>query len=77
MEKIAHAEGGFIVKEYISPAISGGNDSIGRVPPAVLFTAAAAGLLAGVTAGFVVSGVKKVFGDIVATDIPALEPCID
>ena len=65
------------MKKYEAPSLSGGHDDMGRVPPAVVLTSAAAGLLAGVVAGIAVTGVKKLFGDIVQVNLPALEPCID
>ncbi len=64
------------MKKYEAPLLSEGRGDMGRVPPAVLLTSAAAGLVAGISAGFVAAGVKKLFGDIVEVRIPALEPCI-
>ena len=76
MEKVNQVEGGYIMRKYEAPMLSEGCGDMGRVPPAVLLTSAAAGLVAGVSAAFVATGIKKLFGDIVEVRIPALEPCI-
>ena len=64
------------MKKYNAPAVIAALNDMGRVPPAMLLTAAAKGLAMGVAAGL---GLAKLFGSdkkIVEWRLPALEPCL-
>ncbi len=71
------------MKEYKAPVLSSagrGPEWVAPVAPALVAAAAksfTATVFAVLAVSPVASGVKKVMGDIVATDIPALEPCLD
>lgn len=64
------------MKKYSTPILSGVYG--GRFPaPAALVAGLAKGATVGVAALLGVSSVKKVFGNIVEVQIPALEPCLE